>query len=334
MKTTQQPSIRDLAIIGDQKSCAFIDKQGTVVWYCLWRFDQDSLFSLLIDKQGGFWSVDAPGKSFQQRFYKDSSAVLVSEFAAEGGSFTVTDFMPTTPEISGISRVISPSPVPVTVCIFPTPDYNRSKASLQSKDEFTVFENASEFYIKASHPLKVKHQRIELLIPAGEAGWCVIVDDKRNLPNITGKSLLKAQEKTEEHWQQLMSNLSYKGPYQGQMLQSYRAIQLMTHADSGGILAAGTTSLPEIVGLGRNYDYRYVWLRDTAMDVSAILRAGSKGIEAKRFLDFLCTGRDTNKKDLFVPFYDLDNKTAPFEDEIPGTGYKGSTPLRIGNNCQ
>jgi GH15 family glucan-1,4-alpha-glucosidase len=83
----------------------------------------------------------------------------------------------------------------------------------------------------------------------------------------------------------------------------------MSHADSGGILAAGTTSLPEIVGLGRNYDYRYVWLRDTAMDVSAILRAGGKGLEAERFLDFLCTGRNTNKKDLFVPFYDLDNKT-------------------------
>jgi hypothetical protein len=59
---------------------------------------------LLIDKQGGFWSVDASGKSFQQRFYKDGSAVLVTEFAAEGGSFTVTDFMPNTPEISGICR--------------------------------------------------------------------------------------------------------------------------------------------------------------------------------------------------------------------------------------
>jgi len=97
--------------------------------------------------------------------------------------------------------------------------------------------------------------------------------------------------------------------------------------------AAGTTSLPEQIGADRNYDYRFVWLRDTAMVVSALVRANDKGDEAERFLGFLCTGRHTNKKNLFVPFYDLDAKTAPDEITLPATGYKCSKPVRIGNGA-
>src|SRR4051812_12781971 len=105
MQNIEQPVIKDIALIGDQKSCALIDKHGTVAWYCLWRFDQPSLFSLLIDKEGGYWSVDAAGKVFNSRSYKDDTAILITKFNVEGGSFTITDFMPVTAGISGICRL-------------------------------------------------------------------------------------------------------------------------------------------------------------------------------------------------------------------------------------
>lgn len=334
MRHIEQPNIRDLALIGDQKSCALIDKNCTIAWYCLWRFDQPSLFSLLIDEQGGYWSVDAAGKVFSRRSYKDDTAILKTEFNVDGGSFTITDFMPAATEMAGICRLFTPSPVPVTIRLFPKPDYGRSPAKLKrGEDDTTVADNKFEYYIKGSHPLSIQNGIIEMVIPKDESGWCVLVDDKRAVQHVCLENLLDAQQKTAAKWHCLMSNIVYEGVYKEQLYQSYKALQLLTHEHSGGILAAATTSCPERAGGKRNYDYRYVWLRDTAMDVRALVRASSKGGEAERFLDFLCAARNTNKKDLFVPFYDLDNKTAPEGKFIPGTGYKGSKPIRIGNDA-
>ena len=329
----KQPSIKDLAIIGDQRSCALIDKEGTIAWYCLWRFDQPSLFSLLIDQEGGWWNVEAEEKRLRQRHYQENSAVLVSEYEVKGGLLHVTDFMPAQPQMAGICRMFSPAPVTVKTVLFPAPNYGRSTALLKKKNDYLVECRQFEFYIKTSHPLQVEEGRVVMEIPAGEEGWCVLVDDKRSLTHVNKDNLQIALAQTVTHWKNLMGNISYEGPYREAFFQSYKAILLVSHASSGGILAAATTSLPETIGGTRNYDYRYVWLRDTAMNVTALVRAGSRGNEAERFLHFLCAGRETNKKNLFVPFYDLDHKTAPDEEKIPGTGYRGSTPLRIGNGA-
>lgn len=333
MHTIKQPSIKELAIIGDQKSCACIDKEGTIAWYCLWRFDQPSLFSLLIDEAGGYWSVEAEGKEFSHRQYVQNSTVLLTEFNVKGGALTVTDFMPHGENIAGICRLFSSSSVDITCIISTKPNYGRTSAKLKKDGDYIVRENRFEFYIKASHPLSITNNVVRMTIPAGESGWCALVDDERALPHIKFDNLVKALNTTISNWSRLMQQISYEGPYQQQMYQSYKAIQLVTHQQSGGILAAATTSLPEEIGGERNYDYRYVWLRDTAMNVSALVRCGSKGSEAERFLDFLCASRNTNKRNLFVPFYDLDYKVASNEALIPGTGYKNSKPIRIGNGA-
>ncbi len=329
-----QPSIRELAVISDKRTCAIVDKETTMVWYCPWRFDQPSLFSLLIDENGGFWSVEAEGKQFEHRQYKGDSAILITDFSVGSGSFSVTDFMPMQSRITGICRLFSATSVQIKSALLLKPDYGKSTLSLKkSEDSKTVLCNSFEFYIKASHPLIVLKDTVEMIIPEGESGWMVLLDDKSYLPFVSSESLHEALNETEKKWNSIMKNMFYEGLYKEQMYQSYKAIQMVTHEYSGGILAAGTTSLPEQIGADRNYDYRFVWLRDTAMVISALVRAGTKGDEAERFLDFLCTARNTNKKNLFLPFYDLDAKTAPDERIVPGTGYKGSTPVRIGNGA-
>lgn len=334
MRKIIQPAIRDLAVIGDKRSCALIDKGGTVVWYCPWRFDQPSLFSLLVDENGGFWSVEAEGKTYGHRQYKSDTAILINEFRVGEGSFSITDFMPVSSDMHGICRMFSPSPVHIRSTLFLRPDYGRSSCRLKTADDGrTVLCDFFEFYIKASHPMIVIDNSVEFAIPPGEKGWAVLVDNKETLPSISVQSLEKALRETERRWDEIMSGITYEGPYKLEMYQSYKAIQLLTHEYSGGILAAATTSLPEEVGGDRNYDYRFVWLRDTAMIVSALIRVDSKGAEAERFLDFLCTGRNTNKKNLFVPLYDLDAKTAPDVTIVPATGYKSSRPVRIGNGA-
>lgn len=334
MQASKQPSIRDLAIISDKRTCAIADKEGSMIWYCPWRFDQPALFSSLIDENSGFWSIEAERKQFKHREYNGDSAILITDFSVASGSFSVTDFMPMQSGFTGICRLFSPAPVPIKSTLLLKPDYGRSSASLKkSADGKTVLCSSFEFYIKASHSLIVIDDTVEMIIPAGESGWMVLLDDKNNLPSVSMETLHNALRQTEVKWNTIMKNILYEGVYKEQMYHSYKAIQMVTHEHSGGILAAATTSLPEQIGADRNYDYRYVWLRDTAMVVSALVRAGNKGDEAERFLDFLCTGRHTNKKNLFVPFYDLDAKTAPDEKTLPATGYKCSKPVRIGNGA-
>jgi GH15 family glucan-1,4-alpha-glucosidase len=289
---------------------------------------------VLIDENGGYWSVGADGKSFSRRHYKGNSAILINEFTVTGGLFSITDFMDMSSGINGICRIFGPAPVEIKSKLFLKPDYGRSSGSLKRADDGkTVFCDPYEFYVKSSHDLVVDDNSIGLIIPPGEKAWVVLVDDGDALDSISEEKLHQALEQTEKKWETLMANITYEGPYKAQVYQSYKAIQLVTHERSGGILAAATTSLPERMGEGSNFDYRFVWLRDTAMVVSALIRADSKGEEAERFLDFLCTGRETNKKDLFVPFYDLDAKTAPGEILLPATGYKSSRPARIGNGA-
>lgn len=294
MHKKEQPYIRDIALIGDQKSCALIDKQGTIAWYCLWRFDQPSLFSLLIDQRGGYWSVEAAGKTFRSRKYQDDTTILITDFDVDGGTFTVTDFMPASSGMAGICRLITPSPVPVTIQLYPKPDYGRAASRLKpTKDKTVVADNKYEYYIKGSHTLSIVNDTVEMIIPKGESGWCVLVDNKDALKYVYLENILDAKQNTADKWRNLMRNITYEGAYKEQFYQSYQAILLLTHEHSGGILAAATTSLPERKGSFRNYDYRYVWLRDTAMDVSALVRAGSKGKEAERFLDFLCSAMNS-----------------------------------------
>ncbi len=101
----------------------------------------------------------------------------------------------------------------------------------------------------------------------------------------------------------------------------------------GGIIAALTTSLPEVPGGERNYDYRYVWLRDASMIVSALTRAGSKGDDEKHFLDFICSSRLNIKDYSRTPFVTIHGKPASPEQYLDFSGYLNSKPVRIGNNA-
>ncbi len=125
MQAIKQPSIRDLAIISDKRTCAIADKEGTMLWYCPWRFDQPSLFSSLIDENGGFWLIEAERKQFKHREYKGDSAILITDFSVASGSFSVTDFMPMQSGITEICRLFSPAPVPIKSTLLLKPDYGR-----------------------------------------------------------------------------------------------------------------------------------------------------------------------------------------------------------------
>jgi GH15 family glucan-1,4-alpha-glucosidase len=336
MYPTQQPNIRDLGIIGDQKTCALIDKEGTVAWYCPERFDSPAVCSLLIDaKIGGYWSVKSTAE-FKSRKYLDDSGVLRTEFGTGPEHFTLTDWMPFAEDSpAGIFRLTSPSSHPVVHSIRLKDNYGLGAVRLNKLGNNSVSIQGKEwrYVLIASHTVQPDSGLATVEIPAGAEGWVALFTSQVEEAEINREVIQKSLADTLRNWKELFSMVTYNGVYNDQLLNSCRAVCLMTHKPSGGIIAAATTSLPEGFGNGRNYDYRYVWLRDAAMIVSAHIRAIGMTGAATDFLGFLCSARTSNEDKRIMPFYDLDRNVAAPLKEIPLRGYKNQKPVVTGNGA-
>jgi GH15 family glucan-1,4-alpha-glucosidase len=326
------PPIRDIGLVGDQRTVAVLDRVGSILWYCPGRFDYPSLFSALLDaEKGGVWQVQLPGAVSDSRGYIGDSAILETVLSADGQPFTITDWMPAGDGLPpGICRRFSAAPAETTVSLSPAPDYAREPVKLHQTRESVSINGRHWLY--ASHPLTVEEESVSFKLPRGESGWAVLVDQEIESPD---GSLLDAwYASTLDYWRETASRIHYEGPYVEEIANSLRALRLLTYAENGGVIAAATTSLPEVVGGSRNYDYRYVWMRDTGMIVSAMIRAGSTGVDERRFLEFLCGSRQPGSgQPLLPPFMSLDQRSAPDTEEVDLRGYLGSKPVLVGNTA-
>lgn len=322
-------AIRDLAVIGDRKTCGLISKAGDVVWFCPKRFDKPAVFTSLVDPdKGGTWSFHYEGKKYLNREYEQRSAVLTTKY--EG--LEVCDFMPLDAEYHGILRSFSEAPETIENKIFAKSYYGLGLPDYDLDSDRNVVSISRSLFLTASHPLNIRDGDVIFTIPKGEKGWAFLSD--RAFDDAVGEEEVKIyREKTISGWEKISQQVCYEGLYEKQVHDSIRAIQLMTYQENGGIIAAATTSLPEVPGEHRNYDYRYVWLRDSAMITSALVRADSNGEEAQKFLSFLCDAKFRNSQKILLPFYSLDKLVAQPEEDLPLQGYQNSRPVRIGNNA-
>jgi GH15 family glucan-1,4-alpha-glucosidase len=322
-------NIKDLAMIGDRRTCALLDREGSIVWYCPKRFDSPSFFAYLLDTQkGGVWRMELEGMAFEKRTYLEDSALLQIHFSGEGGKLVLEDWMPLDGPFYGICRKLSAAPQDYTVHVAHRPNYARRAPVLEQKSEKHVALEF-DFHFYASHSVEVRQDTIFCQVPAGEEAWFVLAEKALDKPK---KNLEESMELTLKNWKEVANHITYKGPYEEEVRKSLRLLRLLTYAQNGGIIAAATTSLPEVLGGHRNYDYRYVWLRDAAMIVSALARAGSDGEEERMFLSFMCSAMHRIQKPV-VPMLTLDEQPAGTEQELNFAGYKGSKPVRYGNGA-
>ncbi len=321
--------IRDLGVISDRRTGAVIDRDGDICWYCPVEFDQPSLFaSLLDDEKGGCWSLELPDEYKVKRHYPGTSSILESHCESDKDAFSRTDWMPLHDEFSGICRLFSQSSCGITNKIIPAPGYGGDEVHINKISDFSVDVNDKHFF-SFSHPCRVDHRQILFQIPSGEKGWAVLSD--KPVPEINIEKLKESLKKTRTEWDKI--GISYEGHYKEEVFNSVRAIRQLTHEHSGGIIAALTTSLPEVPGKERNYDYRYVWLRDASMIVSALTRAGSAGRDERKFLDFICSARNNIHDYSTTPFVTVKKQAAPAERYLDLKGYMDSRPVRVGNNA-
>ncbi len=330
-----QPPIGDHGVIGDMETLALVTSAGDIDWLCWPRFDSAALFGRLLDPGGGGWSVAPTCEHRPRQLYLPDTNLLITRFHTDDGLVELIDFMSVVDgdrclvrELRGVT-----GRVPVRSRLAARPDYGR-RALVLDHDQHgvrvglgddTVLHTASvELEVDGDDIVAdvelVEGDRVVFGLGATDA-TPVALDDGR-------------YEATADHWRTWIDRSSYRGRWREVVHRSALVLKLLTHGESGGLLAAGTTSLPEALGGGRNWDYRFVWVRDAAFTLYAFLELGFEA-EAAAFTGWLqerIRGCATFDGPPLRPLYDLDGDADLDESVLDHwSGYAGSGPVRVGN---
>ncbi len=188
------------------------------------------------------------------------------------------------------------------------------------------------YRLLASHPILIRGGGLRIDVPQGESAWAVLGDarsaaaaDRAAVDGWLGETLAG--------WRTLAARSAYDGPFAASVHDSLRAVRLLTYDRTGAITAAITTSLPEVVGGKRNFDYRYSWLRDSGMMTRALVRLEPDHEQALHYLGFVAGLLDTGYQSPLDPVSAIGGERVPAQVKLPVAGYRGSLPAITGNKA-
>ena len=341
--------IENYGIIGNMRTTAMVSMNGSIDWYCYPHFDSPSIFgAILDDKRGGRFqlSADAEGVRHKQ-FYWPSTNVLVTRFLLKDGIAELDDFMPVglpsdSPEYRHLYRRVRcvRGKVRVSLVCRPAFDYGRqSHETLIEANGATFKSSGMTLALSGAVPLKDDGQggvSAEFVLAEGKSQVFILRDDCAQDGVPCPPSEKEAEEllrRTVKFWQNWLSACTYHGRWRDQVHRSVLALKLLTFEPTGAIIAAPTTSLPEVIGGSRNWDYRYTWMRDAAFTVYAFLRIGFKD-EAAAFMGWIenyASSQARLKEPNAVVFTIKGDNQLSEQTLDHWEGYRGSRPVRIGN---
>lgn len=340
--------IENYGIIGNMRTVALVGMNGSIDWYCYPHFDSPSIFgAILDDEKGGRFQISADSDGVRHKqFYWPSTNVLVTRFLLADGIAELEDFMPAglpsdSPEYRHIYRRIRciRGAVRISVACRPAFDYGRQTHDTRIEANGAIFESGSlTLGLSTMVPLRNDGRggvSAEFVLSEGQSQVFILRDDCGcGVPcPPSGKAAEELLRGTVKFWQNWLSACTYHGRWQDQVHRSALALKLLTFEPTGAIIAAPTTSLPEVLGGARNWDYRYTWIRDAAFTVYAFLRIGFRA-EAAAFMGWM---EDYASKHVgpkgpgSVVFTIAGDIKLPEQTLDHWEGYRGSGPVRIGN---
>ena len=332
----------ELGLIGNCSTCALIDERAEFVWTCLPRFDGDPVFCSLLEPEAsaerGFMDVTIAGVRATTQRYESNTAILITTFEDNrGGSLEVIDFMPRyklyeriyrPPLFVRILRPLTGRPE-ITVRIRPSANWGADtpEVTLGSHHIRYVFPGGA-------HRLSTD---VSLTAILGETPF--VLDRERVLFFGPDESLTRPLEslareflaETTKYWQEWVRYLAIPFEWQEAVIRAAITLKLSTFEDTGAVLAAVTTSIPESADSGRNWDYRYCWLRDSYFVIRALNRLGATRT-MEDYLRFVINLGVEGGYAHLQPVYAISGNPDLAEHEIHSlSGYRGMGPVRIGN---
>jgi len=337
----------DLAPIGNCSISALIDRQGRFVWCCAPRVDSDPLFSNLLSdhdpadaEAAGFWSIDVVDASQTRQAYLRNTPILRTEITdSTGASLEIIDFAPRfrlygrgyrPTSFIRLIRPIAGAPR-ITVRLRPTADWGAERAPVTSGSNHIRYAG-KDVVMRLTGTVPVSHILEERTFRLEETVALFLGPDEP----FQGEVLANANAMLNDtcvYWREWVRTLAVPLEWQEAVIRAAITLKLCAYEETGAIVAALTTSIPEAPGSGRNWDYRYCWIRDAYYVVQALNRLGAVDI-LENYLGYLRNIVDAAGGGHIQPVYGVGYEpilTERIVETLPG--YRGMGPVRVGNQA-
>ena len=336
--------LREYAAVGDGRTVALVASDGSLDWLCLPDLDSPSAFGSILDAEKGGSFVLAPEAPFTaRRRYLPDTNVLETTFETEEGAVRVTDAMllpssglPPDRELARRVEGLSGC-VPMRWRVEPRFDYGNRRATIARHGGTPVATGGRDALAVsawgAGDPV-LDESSISGSFAATPGHVALVVLSAAHREPLVFPSRAEVESRLAEtivFWRQWAAGRTYDGPWREAVIRSALALKLLIHSPSGAIAAAATASLPEQIGGERNWDYRFCWVRDSAFTLHALMQLGCPH-EGESFFWWLLHASQLTHPRLRVLYRLNGGERAP-ESTLPLAGYRGSSPVRIGNGA-
>ena len=333
------PASLDLGLIGNGTIGALVDPMGDIVWGCFPRFDGDPAFCSLLGGSGHY-AIELAGAVRHEQEYLLNTAVLVTRaFDGAGSAIEITDFAP---RFRQFGRMFCPMMLVrrihrlaghprVRVRLAPTRDYGRAPRSItwgSNHVRFVSDDDGPVLRLTTDVPVTAVLEQSAFLLE--DTVTLLLGPDETTQEGAAGIGARFLAETT-NHWQDWVRSLAIPFEWQDAVIRAAISLQLNVYEDTGAIIAAVTTSVPEAAGSGRNWDYRYCWLRDAAFVIHALNELGVTQT-MERYLAYILNLVGEGDPASLQPLYGVTGNRDVAErgvETLPG--YRGMGPVRAGN---
>jgi GH15 family glucan-1,4-alpha-glucosidase len=347
--------IADYALLSDRHSAALVSRAGSIDWLCFPRFDSPSIFGRLLGDEAGHWSILATGATQVTRRYLDRTMVLETTFSTPTGTLAITDTLAMgdgnrghelgkdAPHLLLRRATCIEGEVDLELEYVVRPDYGLIHPRLDAVDGGVIAAAGGDVLVLSSPiPLTIKQSSAsgQLHLRRGESAGFALhyrkqseTDSDKVCSQVEIAARLDDTVTAWESWSDL--HQSYVGPWRDLVQHSGRVLQSLSFAPTGAICAAATTSLPEVVGGARNWDYRYAWVRDASFTIQALWVAACPD-EANQFFNYVTSAAagSLDRGDGLQIMFGVGGERELTERELPHLeGWRHSAPVRVGNGA-
>ncbi|RME93887.1 MAG: glycoside hydrolase family 15 protein [Candidatus Hydrogenedentota bacterium] len=329
----------EMGVIGNCAYMAHINKQGEIVWLCWPRFDSSFIFGKLIGgEQAGFFAIEPEDNNARYwQEYIENTNILITHVDCEDGEYAIFDFAP---RFYQYDRYYKPLMLvrkiklirgrpKIRIRCHPVDDYGNLKPRILMGSNHLRYAGLSE-QIRLTTELPLNYIKEEKFFHLTGTQYLFLT---YGVPlegpvRETGDMFFK---RTLQYWRRFVRNANVPLIYQEEFIRSMLVLKLHQYEDTGAIIASATTSLPETPGSGRNWDYRYCWMRDAFYTLGA-LRSAGQGSEMEKYASYI-ENLEHRSKNKFAPVYSILGDGTLEERVLDLEGYMGNKPVRIGNQA-
>jgi GH15 family glucan-1,4-alpha-glucosidase len=329
-------------IVGNCKSCALVSDKASIDWFCYPRFDSPSVFAKILDKKkGGSFEIQTKGRYKITQRYKEQTNILETYFTSKNAKFVVIDFFPRYKRIvpskkrkvfrlNKLIRIIKPlkgKPF-IKVKYDPRLNYGKGENTFRvvkdnlivrnKRNNISMISNVDYDYI--THNMYFKLDTVKYFV----------IGEPCDAQQYNVKLCQRLMTATKYYWRLWVSSLVLPEKNKDIIIRSALALKLLTYSETGSIMAAATTSIPEEIGTPRNWDYRFCWVRDSSFTIDSLKKIG-RDYEARKLMEFFLENSIKRKKDMGI-VYGIRGETRLTEKILNHlSGFASTPPVRVGN---